>query len=68
MKLEQEAMEHIVKKRMQFKEQLREYVTYVESYIDKSLHNSHETEQAKTHLQACVLWAEEAAECHGTKN
>ena len=68
MKLEQEAMEHIVKKRAQFKEQLREYITYVEEYIDNSLHPCHETDQAKTHLQACTLWAEESAECNGTKN
>jgi len=68
MKLEQEAREHLVKKRMQFKEQLREYAAYLEDYIDKSLNPCHETEQAKIHLQACVLWAEESAECHSTKN
>ena len=66
-KLEQEAMTYMLAKKTQFKKALREYAAYMEQYIDDNLHGSHEVDQAKTQLQSCILWAEEAADIHGIK-
>lgn len=67
MSIEQEAKEHILAKKRSFTEKLREYAAFMDKFIDDSLHDSHEVDNAKRNLQASVLWAEEAAELHGIK-
>jgi hypothetical protein len=67
MKLEEEAMTYMSAKKQQFKKALREYGNYMEKYMDDNLHGSHELDQARTQLQSCLLWAEEAADVHGIK-
>lgn len=67
MKIEQEALDYKLAKLQKFTHQLREYAAYLEKYIEDNLYDSHEVENAKRNLQACVLWAEEASKEHGTK-
>jgi hypothetical protein len=65
--IEQEAIQHVLAKKKQFKEALREHTAYMEMYLQDNLHPSDELDNSLRQLQACVLWAEEAANMYGIK-
>ena len=67
MKLEQEAQNHLDRKRRVFDEGLLDHFTWTEEFIDSNLWQSEELEIAKQHLTTALLWASRSAEKHGLK-
>ena len=67
MSLEAEAQAHLYNKKRQFLEALKKATEKLEKFYKDNLHDSHELDQARTHLQCSSLWASEASDMHGIK-
>ena len=67
MKLEQEAQNHLVRKRRVFDEGLLDHFTWTEEFVNNNLWETEELEIAKQHLTTALLWARRSAEKHGLK-
>ncbi len=67
MKLEQEAQDHIDKKRQVFEEGLKDHFTWVEEFLDNNLWVTTELDVVKQNLTTALLWARRSADTHGIK-
>lgn len=67
MKLEQEAQDHIDKKRQVFEEGLLDHFTWIEEYINSNLLDTEELGIAKQHLTTTLLWIKHTADKYGIK-
>jgi len=66
-KLEQEAQDHIDKKRQVFEEGLKDHFTWVEEFLDNNLWVTTELDVVKQNLTTALLWARRSADTHGIK-
>jgi len=66
-KLEQEAQDHIDKKRQVFEEGLKDHFTWVEEFLDNNLWVTKELDVVKQNLTTALLWARRSADTHGIK-
>ena len=67
MKLEQEAQNHLDKKRRVFDEGLLDHFTWTDEYINANLWETEELEIARQHLTTALLWVKRSVEKHGLK-
>lgn len=67
MKLEQEAQDHIVKKKQVFEEGLLDHFTWIEEYLNSNLWDTEELGIAKQHLTTTMLWVRHSVDKYGIK-
>ena len=67
MKLEQEAQDHIVKKKQVFEEGLLDHFTWIEEYPNSNLWDTEELGIAKQHLTTTLLWVRHSVDKYGIK-
>ena len=67
MKLEQEAQNHLDRKRRVFDEGLLDHFTWTDEYINANLWETEELEIARQHLTTALLWVKRSVEKHGLK-
>jgi len=67
MKLQQEANEHINRKRSKFQNEFNGLMKPLQKLLQENLHNKVELDNALLHLVETELWAKRSVEMHGIK-
>tara|TARA_R100001377_G_scaffold1102_1_gene913 strand:+ start:1125 stop:1328 length:204 start_codon:yes stop_codon:yes gene_type:complete len=66
-KLQQEAKDHIDKKKQVFEEGLQDHFTWIEEYLNANLFDTEELGISKQHLTTTLLWVKYSVDKYGIK-